>query len=211
MYLNGYKNDIMKKTNYLLILIVLTTLFISCKNDSKSEHSDKKNNIATEKDVSEEKNQNKKEYTLNSDCKALFKSIDFSSFCFSENKTPKFEVGNNYGVSSRCQYRVYSDKGNFDFLILISTSPDKFKELITRIELNKKVLKSTGFNKITDLKNLGDSAYIAYNEESQIKEIHVVSNNLTIKVELSNIDKHKSCLYEDTELERLIKLILESL
>jgi len=200
----------MKKTNYLLIFIVLTTIFLSCKNDSKNEHSNKKNNIPTEKDVSEEENQNKKEYTINSDCKAFFESIDFSSFCFSEDKTPKFDIGNNYGVSSRCQYRVYSDKGNFDFLILVSTSPDKFKDLITRFELNKKVLKSTGFNKITDLNNIGDGAYIAYNEQSQIKEIHLVSNNLTIKVELLDVEKLKSCLYENTELERLVKLILES-
>jgi hypothetical protein len=199
----------MKKTNYYLILIIFTTICLSCKNDSKNTISDKKNSIETEKDISEEKN--KKEYTLNSDCKALFESIDFSSFCFSKDKTPRFEVSNNYGVSSRCQYMVYSDKDNFDFLILISTSPDKFKEMITQIELNKKVLNSTGFNKITDLKNLGDGAYIAYNEDSQIKKIHVISNNLTIKIELSDIDKHKSCLYEDAELERLIKIILESL
>jgi hypothetical protein len=201
----------MNKTNYYLILIIFTTICLSCKNDSKNENSEKNNNIETEKDVSEENNQNKKDYTLNSDCKALFESIDFSSFCFSKDKTPKFEVSNNYGISSRCQYRVYSDKDNFDFLILISTSPDKFKEMITQIELNKKVLKSTGFNKITDIKNLGDGAYIAHNEDSQIKKIHVISNNLTIQVELSDIDKHKSCLYEGAELERLVKMILESL
>lgn len=201
----------MKKANYYLILILLTTIFLSCKNDSKNEHSDKKNNVATEKDGSEEKNKTKKEYTLNSGCKTLFESIDFSSFCFSEGKTPKFEVGNNYGISSRCQFMVYSDKNNFDFLILISTSSYKFKEIISQIELNKKVLKSTGFNEITNLENLGDGAYIAYNENSQIKEIHVLSNNLTIKVELSDIDKHKSCLYENEELERLVKMILESM
>lgn len=199
----------MKKTSYYLILIILTTIFFSCKNDSKNEISDKNNNIETEKDILKEKN--KKEYTLNSDCKALFESIDFSSFCFSKDKTPKFTVSNNYGVSSRCQYLVFSDKGNFDFLILISTSPYKFKELMTQIELNKKVLNSTGFNKITDLKNLGDGAYIAYNENSQIKKIHVINNNLTIKIELLDIDKHKSCLYEDAELERLTKMILKSL
>ncbi|MBL4594495.1 MAG: hypothetical protein JKX68_11875 [Flavobacteriales bacterium] len=201
----------MKKTNYYLILIILTTISLSCGNNSKNKNSDNKNNIVIETDLSGKNNQNKKEYIPNSDCKALFESIDFSSFCFSEDKTPKFEVSNNYGVSSRCQYKVYSDKDNFDFQILISTSADKFKEIITKIELNKKVLKSIGFNKITNLKNLGDNAYIAYNEDSQIKKIHITSNNMTIKIELSDIDKHKSCLFKDKELERLVKVILESL
>jgi hypothetical protein len=186
----------MKKLNFYLIIILTFLVLLSC-------------NKVTKKDLSIKPNKNN--YILDTDCKAFFESMDFSSFCFSNNKTPKFEVGQNYGMTSRCQYRIYSDKGNFDFLLLISTAPDKFKNIITKLDLNLKVLKSTGYNKIEEFNDLGNRAYIAYNEESQTKELHLVSNNLTIKLELSKINKHESCLYKDIELKKLAKFILKSI
>ncbi len=189
----------MKKSTYYLILL---SVLLSCNNNSRKESAEK---------VSEKTIQNTKKYELNSDCKVFFESIDFSSFCFSNDKTPKFEVGNNYGISSRCQYRIYSDKNNFDFLLLVSTSTDEFEMIMTRFDVNKKTLKLTGFNNINDISDLGDHAYIALNESNHTKEIHVISGNLAIKIELSNIDKHKSCLYEDAELKRVVSAILKSL
>jgi len=201
----------MKIIKQYLVIFISISLFISCTKESKNNKLEDNVNLNTEKKSSRKNSQNTQKHVLGSDCKAFFESIDFSSFCFSNNKTPKFEVGKNYGVTSRCQYRVSSDKGNFDFLILISTSPDKFKNVITRFDLNKKTLKSMGYKSIKEFNGLGDQAYIAYNEESQIKELHLVSNNVTIKIELSRINKHKSCLYLDLELKQLVRVILESL
>jgi hypothetical protein len=197
----------MKKINSYLIAILLITGISSCTDDSKNQ--DQKENLTTTTTEDTPESSKVKKHTINSDCKAYFEAIDFSSFCFSNNKTPKFEVGSNYGISSRCQFRVYSDEDNFDFLLLISTSTENLEKIKTIYDANKKSLKLMGYGEINDLNDLGDYAYIAYSEDNKTKEIHVISGNATIKVELSDTDE--SCLYQDSELKELAKFILATL
>lgn len=192
------KNPIMKNT--ILILIFLT-LFFSCKKESKKTQEPSKK----EKGIM---------YTRNLDCESFYQSIDFSSLCFTSEKTPKIQPTQNHS-GNNCQYKILLEEYGTEIYVLVNYT-DYEKSMFDDPEMAREIHEQTFqksrnrsylFTKTTDI-NMEDAAYFGYHEEHKQKSIHIRMGNVVIAIQVEGIDKTNPCVLSNDELTKFASLII---
>ena len=190
----------MSKFSFLLLLDLL---FSSCDNKKNENSND-----------SPSKNENSRViYERNGDCDTFIQGIDFSSLCVTSNKLLEYEV--EFPSKIRCQYQILKDdwKQETHFVITWKDYANYSKEKMEMDQLlTKNAFQKTGkrlYEKTKKIDNLGDDAYIGYEEidGSQDKHLAINLNNVTVRISTNWIDDN--CLSSDDELLKLGRLIID--
>jgi len=162
-------------------------------------------------------------YSLNGTCEDFIRRLDFSSFCFSENKTPKYRLVQNN--ETNCQFELY-DLNNYQNIHLTIAFADFYKPMGNEVqpELRKNIfMKLFEKNKrqrmlpaeAIEISNLGDDAYIGYNQSQSHKEqyLGVRKGNVsfTFVFEHGKTKANQSCVSSKEDIVKIGKLVLASL
>ncbi|MGO4921615.1 hypothetical protein [Maribacter spongiicola] len=150
-------------------------------------------------------------YGLTKDCDALLSGIDFSSFCFTQEKNPSYRTGDMSFSENRCQITLADGKIELSIIFkdYSGNSPDEIK---MRNAAEKEAFLLTNkmeFKKSKNIEKLGDYAVIneGHLSNPNLKRLSLRKNNLGIYLE-TDIG---FCSSSDKELEKMGRLILESI
>jgi len=195
---------------------MLTGFFLtSCGNKTNEKSSD----IETLENKTEVTNTNKVTdviYSPNKDCKSFVESLDLSSLCFTEEKIPEYEVEGS--KNTRCQFEITPNDNSNDIHMSITYS-DYENSIYSQdgdTEMAKMMFEKTFdklkssqlYTKSTDVNDLGDAAYIGYNEGNNQKALAVRVSNVSFTIQLGRTDEKKSCILSDAELIKFGRLVL---
>lgn len=194
--------QVLKPLKVLAIVLAVLLTITSCKNESKHTN------------LKEGKDHKTTTYTRQVDCETFYQSIDFSSLCFTSDKTPKIQPDKNSG--NRCQYKILLDDFGTEIYVLVNYH-DYEKSIYNDPEMAKRILEQTFqkkrstaylFTKTTDA-NIGDDAYFGYHEVHKQKSLHVRMRNVVIAIQAEGIDKTNPCLLSNEELTKFAELIIK--
>jgi len=164
----------MKKVPFCLLMFLLV---YSCK---EQEHQQKNTKINSTDSIIAEEPQNVAEeiYALNGTCEDFIKSLDFSSFCFSDNKTPKYRLVQS--TETNCQFEFFdlNDYQNIHLSIAFANfnkpmgneAQPELRKIIFMKSFEKNKRQRMLSSEAKAIANLGDDAYIGYNQSQSHKE-----------------------------------------
>ena len=209
----------MKKT-LLYCLIAFITLN-ACGDKAKKETNSE--NISNTKIVDNEEKEEDVTYVRKDSCDDFISDIDFSSFCFTSKKTPKYRLVRN--TETNCQFQIHDDNGyqNIDFSIAFADFNKPFgKE--PQPELAKNIFVKTfartksrrlGGSEAKEISDIGDEAYIGYNRSQDNKEqylgVRVGNVTFTFVFHHGKEKSQQSCMEAEEDLINIGKLVIENL
>ena len=191
-----------------ILIIACLALFYSCKEAPKTTQEASK----TTQEIAETKKG--KTYTPSLDCETFYQSIDFSSLCFTSDKTPKIQKAKN-GSGNNCQYKMLLEEFGTEIYVLVNYH-DYEKSIYNDPELAKNIHEQTFqktrknaylFSKTTDVA-IEDAAYFGYHEAHKQKSLHIRMGNVVIAIQVEGIDKTNSCILSDEELRKFANLLI---
>jgi hypothetical protein len=210
----------MKKTLFYFLIASTTLLFHSCDEKSKSETKEatSKNPLIEQVTAIE----NEVEYTMNGSCDDFISRLDFSSFCFTSKKTPKYRLVQN--TETNCQIEFYDDSG-YQTVTLSIVFSDFEKPMKKNAEPNPemaKMLFKTFFKKNIQRRmletekailNLGDEAYIGFSQNKDEQVLGVKKANVSFRFIFSHgkVEARQSCMEAEEDLIRLGLVVIENL
>jgi len=200
----------------LLAIITLSACGDKPKNDTI------KNTIDTHTTNDDSKEENEIIYTRKGSCDDFVASIDFSSFCFTSVKTPKYRLVQN--SESNCQIEFYDNSG-YQTVTLSIAFADFDKPMKKDAEPNPemaKMLFKTFFKKNIqrrmlktekDIPNLGDEAYMGFSENKDEQVLGVRTGNVSFRFIFPHgkVKARQSCMSSEEDLKRIGQLIVDSL
>lgn len=197
------------KTFGLFLIILIVT---SCKNEAEKTLPTDETEVNM---VSTQKESTAKIYNLKGDCDSFIQGIDFSSLCVTEQKQLEYEVENSSGI--RCQYEILKDNWKEETHFVI-TWKDYANYETEKIEMDQLLTKNsfqkTGkrlYKKTKKIANLGDDAYIGYEEigGGSDKNLSIILYNVAVSIKTNT--SAENCLSSDDELLKLGKLIIDKI
>ncbi|APG64005.1 hypothetical protein LPB136_00860 [Tenacibaculum todarodis] len=164
-----------------------------------------------------------KTYIRKGNCDNLIANIDFSSFCFTSKKTPKYRLVQN--SETNCQYEIYNDAGhqNIDFSIVFSdfqkvfgkeAQPELAKQIFTTIFNKKKKTRMipSGSKEIT---GLGDDAYIGFSQSKNNKDqylgVRIGNVAFTFVFHHGKNKSSQSCMQTEKDLIKIGQLVVKNI
>lgn len=208
----------MKKT-LLFCLIAITTLS-ACKEDSAKKPNTNNTDQVTNSDDSQ--TDEAVTYVKTENCDDFIAGIDFSSFCFTTKKTPKYRLIQD--TEKSCQYQIYNDKGhqNIQFSIAFAdyyNNPKMEPELVKQISLtafkSKKNRRTSNIPEAKTITGLGDDAYIGFNRSVDNREqylgVSVGNVSFTFVFQHGKELAYQSCMASDEDLKRIGQLVIDNL
>jgi len=158
-------------------------------------------------------------------CDDFIASLDFSSFCFSSVKTPKYRLIQN--TKTNCQIAFYDDAGFQNVTLSIAfvdfekpikkdvePDPDMAKVLFNALYKRKKS-KRMAHPEAKEISGLGDDAYIGFNQSKDYQEqyLGVRQANVTFSFIFTHGKEkaNQSCMSSEEDLVRIGELILANL
>lgn len=196
------------KQPFYVLTILFTFLLSSCGNNTKEKTSNVESEEGTEQ-IQKKNNDTDIIYSLKGDCESFYKTIDYSSLCFSEKDYDENNINTN--AIGRCQFDflegqikvsiIHKDYANFD------SEKIEMDKLLTKGAFQKtakRLYKST-----KQIDELGDDAFIAYQSipNGDDVKLGILLNNVTVSI----IVEKKSCASSDDELIKFGKLIIEQI
>lgn len=194
-----------------IIVLACLTLFYSCKEAPKNTQETSK----TTQKTSEVKKG--KTYTPSLDCESFYQSIDFSSLCFTSDKTPKIQKAKN-GSGDRCQYKMLLEEFGTEIYVVVNyanyeksiyNDPKMAKDIHEQAFLKNRESVYT-FTKTTDVA-IEDAAYFGYHEEHKQKSLHIRMGNVVIAIQVEGIDKTNPCVLSNDELIKFANLLINQI
>lgn len=191
-----------------IIMLACLVLFYSCKEAPKNDQETSKNT----KETAETKKD--KTYTPSVDCKTFYQSIDFSSLCFTSDKTPKIQRAKN-GSGNNCQYKMLLEEFGTEIYVLVNytnyeksiyNDPEMARDIHQRAFLKSRE-SAYIFTKTTDV-TIEDAAYFGYHEEHKQKSLHIRMGNVVIAIQVEGIDKTNPCVLSNEELIKFANLLI---
>jgi hypothetical protein len=193
----------------IFILIILCLSISSCKHyeevnlstDTALKFEKQVENIITSK---------AKVYTLIQSCPELFKGMDFSDMCFTNQKTPTYKTGDMAFTKNRCQFTLADGELEFAVVIKDYTGLDP-EEIEMRNAAEKQAfmqMNKMEFKLAKPIDNLGDYAVLneAHISDPNTKRLSIRQNNILIYIEA-----HKDfCSGSDEDLEKMGRMVLKS-
>jgi hypothetical protein len=211
----------MKKIVLLSTIIITSISLFSCGEKSKSDT--KTNAIDNTARDDSPNNEVEINYTKTESCEAFIASIDFSSFCFTSKETTKYRLIQN--SETNCQYQLYNDKSyqNIDFSIAFANfnklfgkepQPELAKNIfLTVYKKNKRTRMIPSGSK--EIKNLGDDAYIGFNQSEDHKEqylgVRVGNVVFTFVFQHGENLSSQSCMEAEEDLIKIGKLVVDAI
>jgi len=210
----------MKKTLFNFLIVATTLLFHSCGEKSKSETKEATSNNPLIEKVTE--SENEVVYTMNGSCDDFISRLDFSSFCFTSKKTPKYRLVQN--TETNCQIEFYDDSG-YQTVTLSIVFSDFNKPMNTDAESNPemaKMLFKTFFKKNIqrrmletekDIPNLGDEAYMGFSENKDEQILGVRTGNVSFRFIFPHgkVKSRQSCMEAEEDVIRIGRLVIDNL
>lgn len=193
------------KTFSVILILLLST---SCKKEIKNLPQ------TNETKISSKEKTTSKTYTRNADCDAFYESIDFSSLCFTSDKTPKIQPSPNAG--NNCHYKILLEEYGTEIYVLVNYH-DYENSIYDDYDMAKHIHEQ-GFQKKRDNKylfttttdaNIEDDAYFGFHKEHKQRSLHVRMNNVVVAIQVEGIHKTNPCLISNAELIKFAKLIIE--
>jgi len=196
-------------------------LLFACKKETSN--STKTKNIGNEVIIEKGKKENDLTYEKKVNCDDCIKSIDFSSFCFTTKKIPKYRLVRD--AERNCQYQIFDNKGyqNIDFSIAFADFQKPFGEE-PQPELAKSIFvkafsrtksRRLGGSTAKDISGLGDEAYIGYNRSQDNKEqylgVRIGNVSFTFIFKHGKEMSQQSCMEAEKDLIKIGRLVIESL
>lgn len=200
-----------------ILIILAATILASC-GDNNSIVDATENKAAQEQTTG--KTESDKTYSRKGDCDSFIKSLDFSSLCFTEKVTPEYRV--EISGERNCQFEFYADDKSGDIHMSITFS-DYSKSIFAKdgdLEMAKTMFIETFKKKRTSkmfytrsnaIKDLGDDAFIGYNDNRNEKTLCVRISNVSFTIQLNQIDTKKTCLLSDDELVKLGQIVVDGI
>jgi len=203
----------------LYCFVTLITIS-ACADKAKNETI--KNTIDTFSVNDDSKEENEVVYTRKGTCDEFIAAIDFSSFCFTSAKTPKYRLVQN--TESNCQIEFYDNSG-YQTVTLTIAFADFDKPMKKDAEPNPemaKMLFKTFFKKNIqrrmlktekDIPNLGDEAYIGFSENKDEQVLGVRTGNVSFRFIFSHgkVKARQSCMSSEEDLVRIGHLVIDNL
>lgn len=211
----------MKKTTFIIVLILSLSIISSCKNEPKN--TPQTNGIEAPSDLEKSGREKLKMlegtkgeiYTRKLDCQEFYESIDFSSLCFTSDKTPKIQPTPNRS-GNNCQYKIFLDDYSPEVYVLVNYRD--FKNSIYNDEEIAKSIFEQKFKRDKKSKilytktinvNLEEDAFFYTNERNKQQGLSVKMGNVVITIQVEEVDKTNPCLLSNDELVKFAKLIIE--
>jgi len=210
----------MKKHIIWGIILFASFLFNSCSEQKKNE---KTKNTTSNPFIEETlENENDVLYTMNGNCDDFIARLDFSSFCLTNKKTPKYRLVQN--TDTNCQFQLYDDKEyqNIDFSIVFSDFEKPMKKDAEPNPAMAKMLFKTFFKKNIqrrmlknekEIPNLGDEAYIGFSEKKDEQVLGVRAGNVSFRFIFHHGKEiaQQSCMQAEDDLKKLGQMIVENI
>ncbi|WP_298474794.1 hypothetical protein [uncultured Maribacter sp.] len=205
----------MKPYKLLILTILFSTFFIGCKEA-------KKENVTTNSEKSTlhiEQDKPDIYFEKNASCSSFINAIDFSSLCFSTNKTPDYDL-KSPETANICKYNISTSENSKNISITLTffdynsggfngrQKPQQVRELIEN-SFDKRKKNTQLFASYKDA-SLGDKAFFTFNEAKTNKALHFRIGNVQAFIEILN-NNENPCYSSDAELLKLGKLILNNL
>ena len=173
------------------------------------------NEYSTEVD---QKKEDETIYVRMGSCDDFISEIDFSSFCFSNGKTPKYRLVQSTDKS--CQYQIYDVNGyhTIDFAIAFASfegfngNPEVAKQVFLKaFERKKNTRTKNQDSKI--LKNLGDEAYIGFNNKRDELYLGARIGNVsfTLVFHHGKTRSNQSCISDNKDIEQIGALVIDKI
>jgi len=190
--------------NVILILIVL--LVTNCKSDSKSENTDSAIETLEKKKQKMIDKASKKNELL--DCKDYFKKADYSSVCFTNDKTPTYTIVSSTDLG--CVFR-FAKSENFDEYFDVNLTTYKNQKDADGMYNIVLMEMSDDLETIT---NLGDSSSLEKTDKvDSNRSLYIKYNNSFIQIKASRVvgTRPTPCFYSKEEMIKFAKLLLSEL
>ncbi len=211
--------------NTFLYCLILCLSLSSCGKDTKAETKTEAKTENIDKVTSSDtpKKENEVTYVKKGNCDDFIAGIDFSSFCFTAKKTPKYRLVRD--TETNCQFQIYDENGyqNIDFSIAFADFQKPFGEE-PQPELAKNIFKKTftrtksrrlGGSEAKDISGLGDEAYIGYNTSQDYREqylgVRVGNVTFTFVFHHGKQKSQQSCMEAEEDLIKAGRLVIENL
>lgn len=204
---------------------ILAILITSCKNEPKSTPTSSPSNNEAEVPSKLEasgkeklkmlQGEESKTYTYSSDCNTFYESIDFSSLCFTSEKTPKIQPTKN-SSGNNCQYKILLDDFGTEIYVLVNyhdyensvyNDPEKAR-LIHQQTFKRQKKSKILFTKTIDT-NIEDESYFGYHEGNKQQSLYIRLGNVVIAIQVEGAHKTNPCLLSESELKKFAKLIID--
>jgi hypothetical protein len=194
----------------IVFIFAFLTVFYSCKENSKNTKE-----ILEQEEVTISKSEKSKIYTRSLDCETFYQSIDFSSLCFTSEKTPKTQPSKNHS-GNNCQYKILLEEFGTEIYMLVNYN-DYEKSIFDDSEMAKQIHEQSFqksrntsyiFTNTTDV-DIEDAAYFGYHEEHKQKSLHIRMGNVVVAIQAEGVDKTNPCVLSNDELAKFAGLIIE--
>lgn len=198
----------------LYILVAFVLVITSCE-DSQQRDLNESNQSTSPKKQSTAKKTADVIYSPNGDCEDFIQSLDFSSLCFTEKTTPEYRV--EISGDRNCQYEFNTDNGNGEVHMSIVFSDyggpeeQEMRKYIFEQVFKQKKKSKIQYTKFTDVKNLGDDAFIGYNENYNEKSLAVRISNVSFTIKIDQTDTDISCLTANNELIKFGQMVIDAI
>jgi hypothetical protein len=214
----------MIKTHKMHVLVLFTALFIaSCGSETAENPSDGGGPAAPASSNTESAattGSSVKTYAPTGDCEALIQSFDLSSLCFTDEKIPEYRVES--AGERACQFEftptdytndihmsiTYSDYENS---IFASEDDPDMPRVMFEETFKKKRNSQMFYTKSTDVADLGDDAFIGYNENRNEKALCVRVSNVSFTIQLNQTHEKTTCLLTDEELVKFGRIVVDKI
>lgn len=207
--------------NTFLYCLILSLSLCACGENTKTETKNTSIDKVTSSDTL--KKESDITYVKKGSCDDFIAGIDFSSFCFTNKKAPKYRLVRD--TETNCQFQIYDENGyqNIDFSIAFADFQKPFgKE--PQPELAKSIFKKTftrtksrrlGDSEAKDISGLGDEAYIGYNTSQDYREqylgVRIGNVSFTFVFHHGKQKSQQSCMEAEEDLIKAGRLVIENL
>ncbi|PRP66370.1 hypothetical protein [Nonlabens agnitus] len=196
---------IQQKSVIIIGTIILLGLSYSCGN-SKEQESDSLLEY-TEDDLENSSSEVAKVYTFNQDCKATIENMDFSSLCFSDEKTPAYKIGEMSNFGNRCQFELADGQLRFALVYrdYSEVAPDEVAMANQAFQQSHQKTAEMMYKKLNSVKDLGDYAFIGADsiDNSDEKVLEILVSNVLISIAADP----EYCGFSDEELIKLGRIL----